>query len=322
MAANTGAQETKQIYLAGGCFWGVDAYFEQLPGIIKTTSGYANGTTQNPTYEEVITQKTGHAETVMVEYNPQIIPLENILNEFFGIVDPTSINKQGNDTGTQYRSGIFYTDTADKAVIDKVVKQTAAKYKKPIATQIEPLKNFYPAEEYHQDYLKKNPYGYCHIDLSKAKNYKRYKKPSDKELKEKLTKEQYDITQNSATEAPFSGEYNSNKEDGIYVDIVTGEPLFSSADKYDSGSGWPSFVKPIKKENVTVHTDQSHNMKRTEVRSAGADSHLGHVFEDGPKDKGGLRYCINSAALKFIPVKDLEKEGYAEYLPLFERDKN
>lgn len=311
------ALDKKNIYLAGGCFWGIEAYFSKLPGIVSAVSGYANGSTLNPSYEEICSGKTGFAETVFIQYAPLEISLEKILNHFFEIINPTTLNSQGNDTGTQYRSGVYYDDENDKAAILRVLRGEAKKYAVPVVTEVKKIENFYPAEEYHQKYLEKNPYGYCHIDMSKVKKYRRFKKPQEKEIKAKLNHIQYNITQESGTEMPYTGKYDNLFEDGIYVDIVTGEPLFSSADKYDSGCGWPAFSKPIEKRSVVEIHDDSHGMIRTEVRSDIGNSHLGHVFEDGPKDKGGLRYCINSAALRFIPLKDMEKEGYGDYLYLF-----
>ncbi len=308
----------KYIYLAGGCFWGVEEYMSRIPGVIDASSGYANGTTENPTYEDVIYRKTGHAETVRVEYDDRVIQLDVLLKTFFTVIDPTSVNRQGNDIGTQYRTGVYYVDDTDLPVIKAIVSLEQAKYADPIVTEVLPLNNFTLAEEYHQDYLKKNPNGYCHIDLTAARstalenfiNSQVYPVPTQAELRERLTDIQYKVTQENATEYAFSNEYYDNHEKGLYVDIVTGEPLFTSTDKYDSGCGWPSFTKPIIPDVVTEHRDESYNMVRTEVRSRAGNIHLGHVFEDGPKDRGGLRYCINSASIRFIPYDDLLKEGY------------
>lgn len=317
---------TRTIYLAGGCFWGLEAYFQRIDGVVDAVSGYANGKTKNPSYEDVSYRDTGHAETVKVTYDADKLSLDDILQYYFRVVDPTSLNKQGNDIGTQYRSGVYYTDPAEKAVIAAALKREQQKYQQPLVVENEPLKNFYDAEEYHQDYLIKNPNGYCHIDIRKADeplpgktkaspqgkgfDAATYKKPGDAELKRILTEEQYQVTQKSATEYAFSHEYDHLFKPGIYVDIVSGEPLFSSADKFDSGCGWPSFTRPINAAAVTEHDDFSYNMRRTEVRSHAADSHLGHVFPDGPKDKGGLRYCINGASLKFIPLEEMDAAGY------------
>ena len=312
-------RELKTIYLAGGCFWGVEAYMERIYGVADAISGYANGNTENPTYEEVI-RNSGHAETVKVDYDPSLITLERIIDYYLKVVDPTSINKQGNDVGIQYRSGIYYIEDDDKQIIEERLTKEQEKYTKDIVVEVMKLENFFEAEEYHQDYLAKNPNGYCHIDLNKANevliDISKYPKPSDSELREILTEEQYNVTQLNNTEASFSNLYWDNKEKGIYVDITTGEPLFTSTDKYDSGCGWPSFTKPISKEVITYHEDLSYNMVRTEVRSRSGDSHLGHVFDDGPKDKGGLRFCINSASIRFVALEDMEAEGYGylEYL--------
>lgn len=314
----------KDIYLAGGCFWGVEAYMERVYGVYEVTSGYANGTTENPTYEDVITGETGHAETVHVQYDPERTDLTTILDHFFTIIDPTSLNKQGNDRGTQYRSGVFYTDPAEQAVIEKVVREQQKRYDDKIVTEVELLTSYTLAEEYHQDYLEKNPNGYCHVEFDSLEDQEipsvidpaDYPKPGDKELKAKLTEAQYKVTQGSDTEAAFSNKYWDSFEDGIYIDVATGEPLFSSKDKYDSQCGWPSFTQPIIPEVVTEHKDKSFNMVRIEVRSRAGDSHLGHVFDDGPKDRGGLRYCINSAAIDFVPLEEMEDAGYG-YLTSF-----
>lgn len=238
---------------------------------------------------------------------------------------PTSLNRQGNDRGTQYRTGIYYTDAVDLPVIRETVSRLAANYTRPLEVEIEPLKNFYPAEEYHQDYLDKNPGGYCHInpalfDLARKAKMKKpvaaYSKPDDATLRSQLTAEQYAVTQKNATEPPFRNAYWDEHRPGIYVDITTGEPLFVSTDKFDSGCGWPSFSKPIDRKLIQEKADTTHGMVRTEVRSKTGDAHLGHVFTDGPADKGGLRYCINSASLRFIPKEKMQAEGYGEYLEL------
>ncbi len=324
MDNQTTATGNHVIYLAGGCFWGIEAYMERIDGVTDAVSGYANGNTENPSYEEVSHKNTGHAETVKVTFDDTVISLDELIGYYLKVVNPVSVNRQGNDVGTQYRSGIYFTDEADFDIIKTVLDLEQDKYSDPIVVELEPLDGFYMAEEYHQDYLKKNPNGYCHIDLNKADEEvifidpNKYSKPSDEVLRETLTEEQYQVTQNNATERAFGNEYFDNKKKGIYVDIVTGEPLFTSLDKYDSGCGWPSFTKPIVSEVVNYETDSSFNMKRTEVRSRVGDSHLGHVFEDGPVDKGGLRYCINSASIRFIPLEKMEEEGYKELLTLFE----
>lgn len=312
----------QDIYLAGGCFWGVEAYMARVYGVYDVTSGYANGNTEDPTYEEVVRENTGHAETVHVRYDPERVDLEEVLNHYFMIIDPTLLNQQGNDRGEQYRTGIYYENEDDRAVIDKVVTAQVDRYDDPIVTEVEMLDNYYLAEEYHQDYLEKNPDGYCHIEFDTLEDQKvgedaqslidptLYPKPSDEELKATLTDIQYSVTQEDDTERAFSSEYDGFYEPGIYVDITTGEPLFSSADKYDSTTGWPSFTKPIDPDVVTEHDDGLFFMKRTEIRSRAGDNHIGHVFNDGPADKGGLRYCMNGAALLFVPEADMEAEGY------------
>jgi len=310
-------QEQRIIYLAGGCFWGLEAYMERIQGVTDAVSGYANGKGDTTNYQ--LLHATDHAETVKVTYDPNKISLDKLLQYYFRVIDPTSINKQGNDRGRQYRTGIYYQNEQDKAVIEAALKTLQSKYKEPIQIEVEPLKNYVEAEEYHQDYLKKNPNGYCHIDIKKADepliDDKKYPKPSDTELKQKLTALQYDVTQGKHTERSFSNEYWDNFAPGIYVDITTGEPLFSSKDKFESGCGWPSFTKPIAAEVAEYQRDNSFNMTRIEVLSRSGHAHLGHVFDDGPRDKGGLRYCINSASIKFIPLDEMEKQGYGDLIP-------
>lgn len=323
------SSQLKDIHLAGGCFWGVEAYMARVPGVAETSVGYANGRTENPTYEDVCRNNTGHAETVHVRYDPARISLADLLRQFFQIIDPTVRNRQGNDFGPQYRTAIFYTDPADQGVIQEVVAEEQKKYDRPIMTQVEPLRRYDLAEEYHQKYLEKNPGGYCHIgfDTLPAPKQPRqnptinpddYQKPPDAVLKARLPPESYAVTQEDATERPFTGRYWDSDEPGLYVDIATGEPLFTSMDKFHSECGWPSFCKPIDKKVIKEKLDRTFGMARTEVRSRAGDSHLGHVFTDGPRDKGGLRYCINSAALRFIPKDKLEAEGYGAFRHLFD----
>ena len=310
--SDSAPENIREIYLAGGCFWGIEAYMERIYGVKDAVSGYANGKTDQTSYNMI--GVTDHAETVHVRYDTNKISLEKLLKYYFQVIDPTSVNKQGNDRGRQYRTGIYYTDSKDREIITKEISDLQKKYQEKIQVEVEPLKNYILAEEYHQDYLEKNPNGYCHIDLDKANEAiidpADYPKPSDEELKKRLTPLQYSVTQKKNTEHSFSNEYWDNHRPGLYVDITTGEPLFSSKDKYDSGCGWPSFTKPISKEVVTYEKDTSFNMVRIEVLSRSGKAHLGHVFDDGPVDKGGLRYCINSAAIKFIPLEEMEKENY------------
>ena len=311
----------KTIYLAGGCFWGVQKYFDQFNGVISTEVGYANGPDRAPSYEEVC-KSSGHAETVKVEYDESVISLTELLKYFFLVIDPTSINKQGNDTGIQYRTGIYYTSEDQLQEAHGAYESEEQKVGGKLTVELEPLRNFFTAEEYHQKYLEKNPGGYCHIpgklfNLEKHESRK-FEEESPDALRARIGKLAYEVTQRAATERAFTGEYDEFFEKGLYVDIVSGEPLFTSTDKYDSGCGWPAFTKPVKDDALKNKTDLSHGMIRTEVKSAGADSHLGHVFTDGPKDRGGLRYCINSAALRFIPYEDMEKEGYGDYIKLIE----
>lgn len=323
LKVNYKGEKLNDIWLAGGCFWGVEAYMARVYGVADAVSGYANGKTENPSYEDVSYRKTGHAETVHVSYDSKLVDLKTVLEYYFKTINPTTLNRQGNDAGSQYRSGIYYKDLDDVAVIKEVIKEEQKNYDDPIVVEVLPLSNFYIAEEYHQDYLEKNPEGYCHVDFSSLSEQDtitvdptKYHKPDDATLRKTLTKEQYAVTQNNATEAALSNEYWDNHKAGLYVDIVTGEPLFSSQDKFDSGCGWPSFTKPIDPDVVTYKTDTTFGMERTEVRSRVGNSHLGHVFDDGPVDKGGKRFCINSASIKFIPVEQMEKENYGQFIPL------
>lgn len=315
-----------EIYLAGGCFWGMEKYIASVKGVESTLVGYANGKTQNPTYEEVCRGNTGHAETVHVVYDPKLVPLEFLLELYYEAIDPVSVNRQGGDRGVQYRTGIYYVDESDREIIERSVAQLQKRYDKPIAIEVKPLENFSPAEEYHQKYLDKNPGGYCHIGRDKFEkaakaviNPANFPAPDPEKLRKTLTKTQYEVTQNSATERPFFNEFWKSFRPGIYVDITTGEPLFASTDKFQSGCGWPSFSKPIDPNVLREKTDASHGMLRTEVRSRMGDAHLGHVFDDGPKESGGLQYCINSVSLRFVPKDNMEKEGYG-YLLDFLKD--
>lgn len=311
-------QNLNEIYLAGGCFWGMQGYFDKVEGINKTEVGYANGNTDKTSYYEV--SKTRHAETLHIIFDTNKIDLAEILERFFSIIDPFSLNRQGNDKGIQYRTGVYFNDEKTGKKIKKFFENKQKKFKEKFAIEIAPLRNFIVAEEYHQKYLQKNPDGYCHIDLTKANKplyEQNFRKPGNAEIKN-LDEISYQVTQNAATEKPFSSELDKNFKPGIYVDIVSGEPLFSSKDKFDAGCGWPSFSKPITTDVMNYFNDTSHSMIRTEVRSKLANSHLGHVFDDGIKEKGGLRYCINGASLKFIPLEKMNELGYGDFLPYVE----
>lgn len=312
------------IYFAGGCFWGTQHFMSLVPGVTATEVGYANSRVENPDYKLVCTGTTGAAETVKVVYDAEEVSLPFLIDLFFMTIDPTILNRQGNDVGTQYRTGIYYSDNSQLPEIESVVERIAAYYDEPLAVEILPLKNFYPAEEYHQDYLDKNPGGYCHIDptlFAIARNARQkgsdlWRRHSDEELRRTLTPMQFAITRQNMTEPPFQNQYNAEFRKGIYVDVTTGEPLFLSSDKFESGCGWPAFSHPISDELITELPDYSHGRTRTEVRSSTGDAHLGHVFPDGPAEKGGLRYCINSAALRFIPLEDMAEKGYERFIPL------
>lgn len=311
--------QLKNIYLAGGCFWGVEAYFKKIKGVVDAISGYVNGNKANPSYEDVIYHNTGHAEAVKVIYNPEEISLAKVLQHFFRIIDPTSLNRQGNDVGSQYRSGIYTHNLQERQLIVAALNQLQKQYNQPLVVENLPLEHFYPAEDYHQDYLAKNPDGYCHIDLNLAEqplaeDINSIPLPSKEELRSQLSPEEYYVTQEDGTERPYSHPYDQLFEAGIYVDLISGEVLFSSKDKYDAGCGWPSFTQPITSQALSEHQDNSLNMQRVEVRSQQANSHLGHVFPDGPEDKGGLRYCINGTSLKFIPLEEMAAKGYSDWI--------
>ena len=313
------------IYLAGGCFWGMEQLMQSIPGVIDAQSGYANGTCEEDAdYQTVCKGNTGFRETIRVEYDPEQVSLDALLLAYFYVIDPTVENRQGNDVGSQYQTGVYYTNESAKETMERIAEIERGRREK-FFVEIGPLKNYYPAEEYHQDYLEKNPNGYCHIPKAEMELFSRlridpgdYQKPAAESIRDKLTEEQYRVTQENGTERPFSNEFWAQLEKGIYVDIVTGEPLFSSTDKFESGCGWPAFTKPIEEPAVVELEDLSHGMRRTEVRSRAGDSHLGHVFTGDPESPNGVRYCINSASLRFVPYAKMKAEGYGYLLYLFE----
>ncbi|TAK57727.1 peptide-methionine (R)-S-oxide reductase [Patescibacteria group bacterium] len=339
---------TSTAILAGGCFWCVESDFEKLSGVLNVVSGYSGGVTASPDYKNYA--QGGHREVVEVTYDTNKLSFANLVEYLIKHSDPTDAGGSFYDRGEQYAPAVYYANEAEKKSAEKVIADMNALkvYEKPLALKVLPRATFYPAEDFHQDYYKKNPLRYQYYrnasgrdafiqkywgdkagvfsvsstisskNMTNKNKWGAFVKPSETELRAKLSPLQYKVTQEEGTERAFSNEYDTNKAPGIYADIVSGEPLFSSKDKYDSGTGWPSFVKPILSDAVTFHIDNGLFTTRTEVRSRYADSHLGHVFPDGPSDRGGKRYCMNSAALRFVPKEKMVEEGYAEYIKYVE----
>ncbi len=307
------------IVLAGGCFWGLQRFLDQFPGVLATEAGYANGPGDTVSYEAVC-RGSGHAEAVRVQYDPATLPLPDLIGRFFVAIDPLALNRQGNDCGIQYRTGAYYTEQGQVPELREAFAKEERRLGQPLAVELQALTCFCRAEDYHQKYLEKHPDGYCHLPPRLLRLGAGVPLEGEAQLRARIGDLAYAVTQERATERPFSGALVQNEAPGLYVDVVSGEPLFSSEDKYDSGCGWPAFTRPVDEEALLSRADHSHGMERVEVLSARARSHLGHVFTDGPKASGGLRYCINSAALRFIPRERLGELGYGEWLPLFSKE--
>ena len=333
------AGNTSTAILAGGCFWCVEADFEKLSGVNSVVSGYSGGNSSNPKYKDYA--RAGHREVVEVTYDPAIVSYESLVEYLIKHSDPTDPGGSFYDRGEEYAPAVYFASDSEREAAESVIARINSEkvYEKPLAIALLPRASFYPAEEYHQDYYRKNYLKYSYYRnasgrdafiakhwgadtqpnemVSSKRTWTSFKKPSSEILRAQLTSIQYKVTQEKGTEKAFANEYADNKAEGIYVDIVSGEPLFSSKDKYDSGTGWPSFTRPLEPANIVLRDEFGLLGARTEVRSRYADSHLGHVFNDGPRDRGGFRYCMNSAALRFVAKKKLATEGYAEYAGAF-----
>jgi peptide methionine sulfoxide reductase msrA/msrB len=340
---------------AGGCFWCMEPAYQELPGVLDAVVGFSGGTKETSDYATVSGGKTAHREVVQVTFDPEILSYEELLDIFWRQIDPTDSTGQFADKGFQYTTAIYAHDETQQLAAEKAIEvlDASEKFKDSVVTVVEPYTNFYLANDYHQDFYIKSAEYYQRykkgsgradfIEENWAKNAaieyqeeqaqkqenivveeieeeeEKYKYTPEEiaDLLENLDPLAYHVVAENGTEEPFNNAYWDNKADGIYVDKVTNEPLFSSTHKYDSGTGWPSFWRTIEDDSVTLHADNSLSVERTEIRSQAG--HVGHVFEDGPEEEGGRRFCTNSSSLLFVVKTDMTQEGYEDYLYLFDQ---